>query len=152
MAKKNVKKQLEFEDWRQEFYPIDALTFKGNVKDAVTLSLKKWEGLKPAILKKYGLRYFKHDLFQGNELEMVMDSDSCHLCIVFFTKNGSCSGCPLNVLDCGCLDEVYETRRDSPWNNAKYSPDHMIQVLKETKKFVDSGAYDAYMKSYKKLH
>ena len=44
MAKKNVKKQLEFEDWRQEFYPIDALTFKGNVEDAVTLSLKKWGG------------------------------------------------------------------------------------------------------------
>lgn len=131
--------------WCEEFYSVEAEDVPE--QEAVAHSLKKWIGLRPDNLAKYG--------FEKDEEPIDIDSGSCALCRHYIEEKG-CRGCPLKLaLGHKCDDSrgaqrvAGEAHWDSdvkaPWQHwtMHCNPEPMIKALKKalkkTLKMVESG-------------
>lgn len=80
--------------WKAIYYP-DAATSLSARRDPVAHSLRKWQGLAPAVLRLYGLRKRGNRIVEiaGDEW-MAIDAETCALCHEY-EHSGDCPGCPL---------------------------------------------------------
>lgn len=125
-----------FEDWKQEYYPVPA----GAVtrEEAAAHSLRKWEGLRPEVLREHGL-YVRNAVLRYGEHQTLLSIDafSCALCVhhALQIDGDGCRSCPLfQVLGNRTCDGQEE--EEYP-NTAPYSifantddPEPMIAALR----------------------
>jgi len=128
--------------WKSVYYPVPAGAVE--VKDSTAHSLRKWEGLRPAVLKEHGLRVDACCLreigttrYPGAGL-LELGSISCALCHHFF-NNGpevedgeECRKCPLALSRGGvACDEQAQGEEIAPWAAfwRGQNPEPMIAAL-----------------------
>lgn len=104
-----MTKKPGFEEWKKLYYPTPASKCKK--KDAVAHSLRKWEGLKKTVLKKFDLQANRGTLqevmWDGYLGNIVFDVDgyTCALCL--WHAGNKCYGCPLaTALGYPCDDDT----------------------------------------------
>ena len=103
-----AKKKLTSDDWLKRYYPIPADQVAK--EDAIAHSLRKWEGLKPSVLKRYGLEVGGKNVYRkgGCEHVLVVSDGTCALCVHYPSRARwyeSCNSktCPLaKMLGWGC--------------------------------------------------
>ena len=81
--------------WKKEFYPVPAN--KVAKKDALAHSLRKWEGLTKAALRKHGIEVYGCSLYgKDGRWGLSISNESCALCHKFYDREQeSCTSCPL---------------------------------------------------------
>lgn len=89
---------MSLESWTEEYYPTAASDC--SIENALVHSLKKWQGLLPAILEGYGVEKDGSDIYDDNAA-LSITSETCALCKHFFLPDGhsynACSSCPLSI-------------------------------------------------------
>lgn len=113
------------EDWKAEFYPVDADEFKDSIDyvGAIKHSLKKWRGLTKENLVKYSVETIKGDsgIVDAEGTRIGIDSTTCALCCLDI----GCVLCPIYTATNGdCSDEY------SAWSRRK-DPSPMISLLED---------------------
>ena len=105
--------------WLLEFYPVPAS--KVPKDQAIAHSLKKWLGLLPRNLKRYGLK----------TAPLRIDSSTCALCHHYIFTVG-CRNCPLTLVRGAPCDVPLNWEHQSPYQawRLKQDPDPMIALLK----------------------
>mgnify|MGYP001560087348 CR=1 FL=1 len=115
--------------WKKEFYPVSAK--KPRTKIArIKHSLRKWEGLMPAMFKKHAL------LFPPVEI----DSTTCALCIAYRKKvkgDTRCTSCPLFQTRGRSCDRG-KSNPYAFWVGS-LNPTPMIRALRKTLKLALAG-------------
>ncbi len=108
---------MSLETWKEEFYPIPADEVPES--QALTHSLRKWEGLRKENLEKHGV-----GATGGYVDEMSIDSSTCALCH-HHIDSVRCATCPLVKLTMGgnCDSEYV-------WWNHAGDPEPMIELIK----------------------
>lgn len=88
--------------WKAEFYPVPADEATASDHEAIAHSLRKWRGMRSAVLKRHSVSKREAFAFQTE--------GSCALCIRHhdyesdLDNPGRCRGCPLYESGDGCLD------------------------------------------------
>ena len=112
------------ETWIAEFYPIPA--DKVPAEDALDHSIRKWEGALAENLEKHGLE----------QPPVTFDSDSCALCLHYFSGTPECGRCPLFIVreNVRC-DREGSHEKVSPFGQYMYgaNPRPMLAWLKKAK-------------------
>lgn len=123
---------MSIKTWKKEFYPVSAQSV--SKKNSIAHSLRKWQGLTKANIKK-------HDLIRdGACLEssdgfnyFSVDSDSCALCQKYIDHNRaddiSCFECPLYDLLGKSCDQGNKSPYVIWWDTGNALP--MINALKK---------------------
>jgi hypothetical protein len=139
---------MSFKTWSKQFYPIAADRTKTGLP-AIEHSLRKWEGLTKASLKKHGLvqddRYIQEkdrDFVAEDKNFLCVDESSCALCVHYFDEAedywSTCNDCPLyKVRGTACdraLDEAGAVS-DSPFRSWTYygNAQPMINLIKKAR-------------------
>ena len=108
---------MSLDTWKAEFYPVPADSVAET--DALTHSLRKWEGLRKESLEKHGLR--------TNVGWFRIDRSTCALCQRHL-KSYTCRTCPIATVDVEgnsvCCDDEYRI-----WVFEK-DPEPMITLIK----------------------
>jgi hypothetical protein len=87
---------MSMQTWIDEFYPITAEeAARGSAKDATVHSIRKWEGLRPSALAKHGCTLIENTLYDVDDRRLVIASNSCALCVKFYSTKTYCRRCPL---------------------------------------------------------
>jgi len=104
---------MSLQSWKKEFYPVSASRVAD--KDALAHSLRKWQGLTRAALRKHKISRFGYTIGEEELNEYFpIDSSTCALCEAFYEElpgEASCGSCPLVGLseqeegDSGCTKE-----------------------------------------------
>jgi len=115
------------QQWLAKYYPVQA--DQCPEKDAIAHSLKKWRGLRPKVLKKYGLHVSRGNLWdEDDDLLLMVDGRTCALCHWHTPVDPSeeCRKCPIN----GACSSI------GPWGDwiANDDPEPMIQALEKAAK------------------
>lgn len=125
--------------WKRRFYPVSAT--RVSKADALAHALRKWRGMRPAILTRYGIihgaglddtRYLQ-DATSGDRL--FIDASTCALCVHFLAaeQGVTCRGCPLRWATdrrCGEDNTPYDT-----WHLTG-DPEPMIAALEDAQRLV----------------
>lgn len=123
-------------EWLATYYPAPASEV--HHEQALAHSLRKWEGLRPEVLKEHGLRSNGYYLYgSGSDSSILMlGESSCTLCASFYNdhdRETPCAACPLAIARGGVpCDELMEGEGSSPWGHfAKtQDPEYMIGWLR----------------------
>jgi len=126
--------------WKAKYYPTPAAD--ATPQHAAAHSLKKWEGLRPAVLQEFGIKQ-QGAILLGDDDEFSLTSSTCALCLNFigdvtFAEDKECAECPLAIVRGGmpCIAGMeYEYR--SPWDEmvCGNNPEPMIVWLKQAVKY-----------------
>jgi hypothetical protein len=125
---------MSFRTWELEFYPITAEeAAKGSAKAATIHSIRKWEGLRPAALKRHGVA-FEDNLLSDGIASLGIDSESCALCEKFYGHSAdspqNCSKCPLAKARDGVpCDRAMDCEDEDPYSSSSSNPEPMIAWL-----------------------
>lgn len=85
----------------KEFYPIDAHEVPR--EDAISHSLRKWEGLQPEALAKHKVTFKAYEgRIQDRHSSLDIDDSTCALCAHHI--DAQCESCPLQILLGGRCD------------------------------------------------
>lgn len=110
-----TKNKTNLELWRDVYYPTNAKDASDDPLKAAEHSLRKWLGTRPEILKKFGLRFENHRLWDRNRKAHRFDSASCALCQYeerLYAEDLTlrpCQGCPFTLVHGRfCGDEYSE--------------------------------------------
>lgn len=126
---------MSLESWKAEFYPVEADHVPK--EEAIAHSLRKWEGLRPANLRKHGVvKIYNYggllDEQYPTAVGFSVDSDSCALCVLYADTNCNCGSCPVACSrgNTPC-DECIEDEKCSPYESFRResNPEPMIQAL-----------------------
>ena len=79
--------------WKKKYYPVEAS--KVSKRDALAHSIRKWRGLYPSVLKRYGLERTDNYISEMHGHMMFIDEESCALCRHFI--DDTCMACPLAI-------------------------------------------------------
>ena len=163
---------MSFKSWKAEHYPVDAKTLSDSgapLIDLVDHCIKKWEGLRPEVLRKHRMMMI-HDALvnrrlKGESLNMssseilvssntstkafiMIDDTSCALCRRFDDDDPDydpvCDGCPLNdVRGAECTTRKGGT--PSPWEmwSSCRDPELMIEWLYKARQMLAKKAEKA---------
>lgn len=119
--------------WKKKYYPVGAS--KVSKAGALDHSIRKWPGLSPAVLKRYGLT-FNAPYIRDDVSSFSIDADSCALCVRYYEEDG-CGKCPLYRVrgDVRC-DHVTEHEIKSPFFSSTSNGDNrpMLRWLRKAKK------------------
>jgi len=110
--------------WRRKYYPAPARRVRK--KDALDHAERKWMGLRPAVLWKYGLRVYNRDIYDENDnLVLEVNGQTCAPCLWF-----KCTTCPITVAggSCGGDSGLY-----CRWG-CTGDPEPMIRLLRKAKR------------------
>ena len=120
---------MSIKTWKAEFYPTKP-TKRMSKKDAILHSLRKWEGLTKENLDKHGLDIICGNLYDENDDEFEINSDTCSLCVKYWHGEDECATCPLfKKLRFDCGDGRLGKDGFRKWIVYK-NPDLMIKNLK----------------------
>ena len=132
---------MTIETWKKEFYTKDAKS-KMTKRQAVEHSIKKWNGLTKANLKKHLVfkDNFSNQIYDNEINWFSINDESCALCVKYYegALDEGCEKCPLFVsLGRPCANPS----RFSPYDDyyKKSNPSKMIKVLEETLEKIISG-------------
>ena len=124
---------MSIRTWQKEYYPTSAQRNCETDLTAIQHSLKKYEGMKSANLKKHDVWLEEGSLcepFQKTEMVqsfLVMGNDQCALCHKHYTLSSSepCATCPLYISGNHCLHSR------SPYRRARklHQPGPLIKAL-----------------------
>ena len=90
---------MTMQTWIDEFYPITAEeAARGSAKDATVHSIRKWEGLRHSALAKHGCTLIENTLTDVDNRRLVIASNSCALCVKFYSTKTYCLRCPLAIV------------------------------------------------------
>lgn len=126
-------------NWSKEFYPIHAADATENDLVAIDHCIKKWKGALPKNLKKHGVAYKDHTIYEtdvATSNSIDFNGDTCALCqkyqYVLSCKNEiDGTSCPIvRKLGQNCEDIYSRSGSD---------PKPMLKLLYKTKKFVKAG-------------
>lgn len=67
-------------DWIKEFYPEDPDAEWSDEK-CVEHALRKWTGLRPETLAKYGLAKAHHSIYDEKGNRFIIDNETCACCV-----------------------------------------------------------------------
>lgn len=110
---------MNLRTWQRRYLPITKIRSPKTELEAARLSLRKWQGLRPEVIKK--VRVTGLDL-----MDRYSGDDTCALCIFNDVKHKGCVNCILYKLDAGCTEFD-----DSPWREALSTddPSKLIEAL-----------------------
>ena len=114
--------------WLKKFYPVPSTRCKK--KDALTHSLRKWEGLRPEVLTEHGLTQGLYKLYDSNDEQVLsVTSTSCALCHFYYDAEASdeeaCMLCPLFAVNKASCDDAYQAFKGGG------NPEPMITLIKQ---------------------
>jgi hypothetical protein len=118
--------------WLKRYYPETAEALYARVgTDRVALlrhALKKWRGLRPKVLERYGLTACNGKI-ENDSWDVVLEIDwkSCTLCLAFMDMD--CSGCPLAELRGTYCTEPADDPPPYAKFTAHHDPEPMIKLL-----------------------
>jgi hypothetical protein len=124
---------MSIESWKAEFYPVPADEVP--VDQAITHSLRKWEGLRKENLDRHELTRIRRRITSRSGSEFRVDGSSCALCHRYLVDGDgdaydvSCDDCPLSIERDGvACDNLFNNEEVSPWNefDEKGNPEPMI--------------------------
>lgn len=120
---------MSLESWKAEFYPVEASKVKKDAMACIEHSIKKWEGLTKASIKKYGLSKGCQRIFHGHE-NFPLDSTTCALCHMSQNRERyvDCRKCPISIARGSACNNEYAAFCDED----DVRP--MLQLLRRTKK------------------
>lgn len=132
---------MGFKEWARKYYPVPA--HEVSKEDALSHSLNKWRGLRPTVLKRYGLKLRERSLYSVDEPRelpvLTMGTDTCALCEHYY-RYATCADCPLYEL-LGHRCDARMTFKDSDPANGPYiqfvingDVEPMIKVLEKATK------------------
>lgn len=108
---------MSYESWKAIHYPVDA-----NSPDAlerpITHSLRKWGGLRPAVLEAHGLHLDGEQDVYGADDEKVLEvsSTTCALCVKHCGQGFGCEDCALCQVRGGVpCSKLMASEGRSPW-------------------------------------
>lgn len=126
-------------EWKRRYYPIDARNVEE--RDALAHSLRKWRGMRPAVLARYNVGSTVGLLRDNHSAEILFINDrTCALCQHYAQyASEPCTDCPLNEsrgeisCDCRAVGE-----RVSPYHSwvRKNDPEPMIKALEKAQRWV----------------
>ena len=128
---------MSLESWIEEFYPIEANYLTETDLIAINHCIKKWKGALPENLEKHRVKYKGHTIFnKENDISNYLEfyGSSCALC---YKYAGDCIDqtigptCPIVRMLGKTCNEVY--------NSSESDPKPMLELLHQTKKFVEDG-------------
>lgn len=106
---------MSLNTWMKEFYPVNAEEVPR--EDAISHSLRKWEGLQPEALAKHKVKFKATEGYiQDRHSSLDIDDSTCALCAHHIDAN--CESCPLQILLDGRCDEF-----GGPYSVARYNKD-----------------------------
>jgi hypothetical protein len=128
---------MTLKSWFDEFMPIPASKAHKTDLEAIEHSLKKWQGLTKANLKKHGLELtiFNNicEIDNSNK-KLVINCDSCALCLKH-TRCHRTLNCSLQAVreNARACDEQTFSETISPWHawGRNGDPKPMIRLLKK---------------------
>lgn len=86
---------MSLKTWMKEFYPIDAHEVPR--EDAISHSLRKWEGLQPEALAKHKVTFKATEGYIKDRHDSLdIDESTCALCAHHLDTR--CKWCPLQLL------------------------------------------------------
>lgn len=140
---------MSFQSWIDEFYPVDALTLahtEGKTdEDLINHSILKWQGALPENLEKHKVCYYIHEIFDPIEdKDLTFDSDSCALCVKY--DGFFCNTFPLPEDQCPIIrmtGNPCDSRGHNDngvYDDSRFTPKPMIELLEKTLKFVKQEA------------
>ncbi len=128
---------MSWETWKALYYPVEADEVKGRI-ETTQHSLRKWEGLRPDVLKEHGLELCRGQLNEwisetAVSTRLWISGDSCALCKQFDgAGEGDCEQCPLAMVREGvtCVRSMRQ-EESSPYAHFmdNKDPEPMIQWL-----------------------
>jgi len=141
---------MSYETWKAQHYPVPANDPEALARP-ITHSLRKWEGLRKAVLDEHGLKMGSKEALPPRARQSLFDTgtgqtvlqiatESCALCVKHLCKpasslQGSCAACPLYLTrgePCDSQIRAHIGERVSPWaswTRHRY-PEPMIELLK----------------------
>lgn len=102
-----TKKQYTAETWLAKYYPVpvEKLPKRITKLELIRHALRKWLGLRKAVLKRYGLMaqdgavytcVFFNGIASADEHVLAINGESCGLCMKYCkTPENTCAKCPL---------------------------------------------------------
>lgn len=98
LARIQNRGMMSYETWRNEFYPIDAISCPK--EEALDHSIQKWKGLRKENLERHGVYRVGKNVYESEGIVQLRISNvSCALCV----NHQGCDGCPLfNHLNRAC--------------------------------------------------
>jgi hypothetical protein len=102
--------------WKAEFYPIPAR--RVSKKNALAHSLRKWQGLTKAALRRHGITRNGYQI-SGEGGRLDIDSGTCALCghfLKYEPGDYECANCPLAIVRGGMrCDHEMAFEESAPW-------------------------------------
>jgi len=131
--------------WKAKYYPepagITAERAGDRVRPLLKATIRKWQGLRPTVLRRHGLVKVQHGGYIAEKnrdgerpVEFAFGIDSCTLCQKFYDPQSGCERCPL-VATAGCAScAVARDDDDDPRNpylhwSVQGDPEWMIEAL-----------------------
>ena len=152
-------------DWKKEFYPVKAYTFKGlsltkkNFLRAIDHCIRKYRGVLRSVLA----RSYKTLIFKGGRLRQMgrpyffpiwFSSTSCSLCQIvgnggaYFISENCCRKCPLGIAQGGSCSSGERNQASSAYRDVLGVDEDgrgdsrlMLKMLKKARKIVESGDF-----------
>lgn len=123
-------------DWLKKYYPVAAKDAAGSDAEAIKHALVKFPGLRPEVLKEYGIT--RDDIFLRvghNKAFFSVTGSTCALCERHYMTKRSCKNCPLSWVGAECAnakgDDPYMVFCDTG------DPEPMIQALRKALALVE---------------
>lgn len=130
---------MSLADWKKEYYPVPAEQATSTELEAVEHAIKKWEGLKPIILKLHGLEKTLFELYEDEPsgATMAIDGTTCALCK---RHPLDCDHCVLSEVRDGASCTMTKGRAIySPYQSftKRGDPEPMLRVLRAAKEYLE---------------
>lgn len=130
---------MSLKTWMDEFYPITAeeVASEGTPLEIAQHSLTKWTGVRPENLEHHGLTRKGSRIYdtlndRWDKPFIILDDESCSLCVRHYQGDDGCTGCPIQLrTGRTCHDKYYAAIRQD-----YQTVEPMIELLTKTVEFV----------------
>lgn len=136
---------MSLQSWKEEFYPEDAadVAARGDERECIAHSLRKWEGLKAENLGWHGVKFHMWGLEDEGWCVLPIESSTCALCLLHDNESGAldpdyCGRCALYLVrGYTACDGARHDEATSPWHLRTYEPERMIWWLQRAIEYVE---------------
>lgn len=117
--------------WKDEFLPVSAVDATESDMVAAKHALLKWSGALPTNLKKHGVKYNSHTIYDDNE-QLTFSAGNCALCKMYPGTRD------IGLDEAVCVDEVGDqcpfcivTNAICPYNESIDDASVMVKTLEQ---------------------
>lgn len=132
---------MSIESWKAKYYPIPAAEVPNDDITIVQHAIRKWEGLRPDVLRWHGIEKSKKTIIADNAY-LSINAGSCALCLKYLNRKKAmdCTDCPLKTQLGYPCDEHGMGSPYLAW--VEYdNPEPMIQALHDTLKMLKTQSH-----------